>query len=159
MPTSLNAHPETQRYRDHLDSLYALVERAVLSSDPGATFHRTPVDRNEEEVGPYEVSSLEISRPGKTAVCLVPRGIFVVGALGRVDARSRLGREVLMWMQPGGPALHGTGREGEQVVEQFTRPLYPSVREGWAWEDEHGNQLLPLTEDVLLNKVLANLTE
>ena len=96
--------------------------------------------------------SLEVSVPKKTDIHLVPKGIYVIGARGRVDARSRLGTEILVWVEEGGPALKRTVDRCD--VDAVTRPVFPGVREGWAWTDDQHVELVPLTERTLVDRVL-----
>ena len=145
-------------YRERLDELYDLVERAIRRVEPNATFSRTTaIDLDERSTGPYTVESLEAVIPGKPGVRLVPQGIYQIGARGRVDAHSRLGTEVLVWVELGGAALRMTVREGEDVLEQATKPVFPGVPEGWAWTDRRRVTLIPLSEQVFIDRVLPEL--
>lgn len=150
---------EIEQYHGRLDELYRSVADWVRSREPSAKFTETVVELAEQSIGAYKAKSFEIARPGKTAIRLIPKGIFIIGAHGRVDATSRLGREILVWTEKGGPHISTTIKEGARVLEQVTRPLYRNVEEGWAWGDERRRRLLHLTEDVFWNSVVASLSE
>ena len=158
MLTTARAQQEVVDYRQRVDDLYDNVQAWVVARLPAAQFHRTRVPLNEEATGPYEVESLEVSLPGLPAVRLVPRGIFMVGARGRVDVRSRLGRQALVWIEAGGPALTATVNPGQETETVISRPLFGNVAEGWSWSDPKRTELLPLSSDVLWEHVLTPIT-
>ena len=159
MLTADQTHAEVDRYHGRLVDLYDEVRRWVANRSPNATFSQTRVDLSEEATGVYQVESLDIALPGLPAIRFVPRGIFMVGAHGRVDVRSRLGREVLVWLEPGGPAIQistGLGDEAEHVI---SRSLFPNISEGWAWSDSKRNEAKHLDEDVFWDRLLRPLTQ
>lgn len=158
--TSVPREPNTEieLFTQRLDELYDLVEKAVLSEYSTAIITRTtPVVINEELTGIYTVKSLEVAIPNKPAIRFVPKGIYNIGARGRVDARSRLGKEVLVWVETGGPSVKVSIQEGEQEIESATRPVFSDVSEGWAWTDNQRTQLVHLTDQVFLARVLPEL--
>ena len=156
MPTANQVDAEADQYRRHLDELYDSVCRWVAGRYPKASFSHTPVHLSEEAIGVYQVESLDVAVPGLPAVRFVPRGIFMVGAHGRVDVRSRLGREVLMWVEPSGSAI-GNGISLEE--EMITRPLFANVAEGWAWSDSTRNEIQHLDENVFWTRLYGPLTQ
>lgn len=159
MPNVAGTQEEIDQYLSRLRDLYASVKEWVRADEPQATFAETSVDLAEEFTGPYKAGSLEIARPGGIAVRLIPRGIFMVGAHGRVDARSRLGREILVWVETDSSHIHVRVGQGDRTLEQVTRPLYAEVEEGWAWADEQGCSLLHLTGEVFQGRVMGSLSE
>jgi len=160
MPETLGMQKEVEQYRSRLGDLYSTIKRWLQTREPDAALSESRVDLVEEAAGPYHVKSLELARPGKPAIRFIPRGIFVVGAHGRVDAHSRLGREILVWVAKGGPALRTeVSVAGQKEIEQITRSLYPGVDEGWAWADEQHQKLSHLTEEVFWDKIIASLSE
>jgi hypothetical protein len=103
MLTAVRAQQEMDSYRHRVDVLYDNVREWILARLPTSTFHGTRLQMNEEAIGAYELESLDVSLPGLPAVRFVPRGALMVGARGRVDVRSRLGRQTLVWMEATGP--------------------------------------------------------
>jgi len=158
MLTAVRAHQEIDDYRHRVDSLYGNVRDWIVARLPGAVFHNTRVQMNEEATGPYELESLDVSLAGLPAVRFVPRGIFMVGARGRVDVRSRLGRQTLVWLEAGGPALTATVNPGQETETVISRPLFRNAAEGWSWSDPKRTEVLPLSPDVLWDHVLNPLT-
>ena len=158
MTVPSNSAAEIAQYERRINDLYDLVEKAVRRIDQATKVVRTsPVQINEQLTGPYTVPSLEVSIPGKPGIRLVPKGIYIIGARGRVDARSRLGTQVLVWAEAGGPALKIAVSEGDEAVESSTRPIFSGVPEGWAWTDNLKVNLVHLTEQVFINQVLPEL--
>src|SRR5882724_2795399 len=159
MLTAVRAQQEIEDFRQRIDGLYDNVRAAIVARVPGAAFHQTPVQLNEEATGPYELESLDVSLPGFPAVRFVPRGIFMVGARGRVDVRSRLGRQTLVWLEAGGPALTATVNPDEETETVISRPLFPNAAAGWSWSDPKRIEVRPLSPDVLWDHVLTPLTQ
>jgi hypothetical protein len=158
MLTAIRARQEIGDFRQRVDALYDNVQTWIVARLPQATFHRTPMQISEESTGPYELESLDVSLPGLPAVRFVPRGIFMVGARGRVDVRSRLGRQTLVWLEAGGPALTATVSPGQETETVISRPLFPNAFAGWSWSDPKRTEVRPLVPDVLWDHVLNPLT-
>jgi len=159
MPGTIERSEEVATYRSRLDDLYGRVRTWIRSRQRDASFSETVVELAEEATGPYKAKSLEIARPGKPSIRLVPRGIFMVGAHGRVDARSRLGREMLVWVEKGGPHVEIEESPGDVPWGRVIQPVYPVVEEGWVWCDEEQGRILPLTEEVFWTRVVPPLSE
>ena len=153
-----NAPNEITRYKQRLEQLYDLVERAVKRINQEAKIVRnTQIEINEQLTGPYSVPSLEVSIPGNPGIRLIPKGIYNIGARGRVDARSRLSTQILVWVEDGGPSMTTNVREGETEFESASRPVFTGVPEGWAWTDNQHTELVHLTEQLFIDRVLPEL--
>ena len=159
MLTANQIHEEVDLYGRRLAELYDDIRLWVTTRHPNAGFSNTRVDLAEEVIGTYRVESLDVSLPGLPAVRFVPRGIFMVGAHVRVDFRSRLGREVLVWLEPGDPSMRMSARSGDVEEQVIGRSLFPKTSEGWAWSDSKRNEVQHLDEDVFWNHLLAPLTK
>jgi hypothetical protein len=158
MLTAVRAKEEIADYRHRVSALYDNVRAWIATRAPGAVFHRTRVQVNEEATGPYELESLDVSLPGLPAVRFVPRGIFMVGARGRVDVRSRLGHQPLVWLEAGGPVLTATLNPDQEAEMVISRPLFANAAEGWSWSDPKRTEVQPLSPDVLWDHILTPLT-
>jgi hypothetical protein len=158
MLTTVRAREEIDDYCRRVDVLYGNVHDWIVARLPLTVFHRTPVQMNEEATGPYELESLEINLPGFTAVRFVPRGIFMVGARGRVDVRSRLGRQTLVWIEASSPAFMTMIDPGQETETVISRPLFRNTAEGWSWSDPKRTSVRPLNADVLWDQILMPLT-
>src|SRR5688500_17050818 len=98
MATQAVALANVDTYLQRVEHLYADVRNWMTALEPNAQFSEIQIDLIEQATGPYEAKSLEITRPGRPALRLVPHGRYMVGAEGRVDVRSHLGREILVWV-------------------------------------------------------------
>jgi len=158
MPASL-AIANVQTYLKRVDQLYADVRSWMAALEPNARFIETVVELDEEGTGPYKARNLEIIRSGRPALRLVPRGRYILGAEGSVDVRSRLGREILVWVRAGGPAVgfRFSPVAGEAPEELSGPPMFPGIPEGWAWSDEDSGQLMHLNLDVFRDHILNNI--
>jgi hypothetical protein len=148
-----------QTYLQRVGQLYADVRNWMTALEPSAQFSETHFELVEEATGAYKARSLEIARPGRPPLRLIPRGRYVVGAEGRVDVRSRLGHEILLWVRVGGPAVGfrsptGLGKAPEELIG---RPMFPGVAEGWAWSDEDRGELKHLDLSVFRDDILNNI--
>jgi hypothetical protein len=159
MLTATRINEEVSGYRDRVDSLYKDIRRWIAERRSDAVFSQTDLEVSEEYTGAYTLQSLEISLPTLPAVRFVPRGIFMVGAHGRVDVRSRLGREVLVWVKAAGADQSATGDIEEESDAEVSRPLFSNVAEGWALSDPRHRRILGLDSNVIWDRVLRPLTE
>src|SRR5947208_12950070 len=126
MPAQAVANANVHTYLQRVDQLYADVRNWITALEPNVQIFETEIELVEEATGPYKAKNLEITRPGRPALRLIPRGRYMVGAEGWVDVRSQLGREILVWVRAGGPALgfrfsRGTGEAPEEL---YGRPMF-----------------------------------
>jgi len=159
MLAATRINEEVNAYRGRVDGLYEDIRHWIAERRPDAVFSEMQVELSQEPTGVYNLRSLDVSVPGLPAVRFVPRGIFMVGARGRVDVRSRLGREVLVWVEAGGPVVKTTESLGTELETEISRPLFSNVAEGWAWSDSGRSQILALGPEVLWDRVLRPLTQ
>jgi hypothetical protein len=153
------ANANVHTYLQRVDQLYADVRNWITAMEPNAQVFETEIELVEEATGPYKAKNLEIARPGRPALRLIPHGRYMVGAEGRVDVRSRLGQEILVWVRAGGPAVgfkfsRGTGEAPEELSGRL---MFPGIAEGWAWSDEHRGELLHLDLSVFRDRILSSI--
>jgi hypothetical protein len=146
-------------YLQRVDQLYGDLRKWMAVLEPNAQFSETVIQLAEEATGSYEAKSLEIARPGRPALRFIPHGRYMVGAEGSVDVRSRLGREILVWVRAGGPAVgfRFSPGSGEAPEELSGRPMFPGIAEGWAWSDEDRGELKHLDLEVFRDHILNNI--
>jgi hypothetical protein len=159
MPAQTVAIANVQTYLQRVDHLYADVRSWITALEPNAQFSEAEIELAEEATGPYKAKSLEIARPGRPALRVIPRGRYMIGSEGRVDVRSRLGREILVWVRAGGPAVgfRVSPGSGEAPEELSGRPMFPGIAEGWAWADEDRGELLHLDLAVFRDRILNSI--
>ena len=153
------ANANVHTYLQRVHQLYTDVRSWITALEPKAQFFETEIELVEEATGPYKAKSLEISRPGRLGLRLIPRGRYMVGAEGRVDVRSQLGREIFVWVRPGAPAVgfKFSRGNGEAPEELSGRPMFPGIAEGWAWSDEDRGELLHLDLSVFRDRILSSI--
>jgi hypothetical protein len=83
----------------------------------------------------------------------------MIGALGLVEVRSRLGRETLVWVMEGGPAVaFRDPPDGGPVPDELLGDaMFPGIVEGWAWADGDWPALEHLDLSVFRHRILQNI--
>lgn len=159
MATQTIAQANVQTYLQRVDQLYADVRNWMTALEANVQFSETELEIAEQATGAYKAKTLEIARPGRLALRLIPQGRYMLGAEGRVDVRSALGSEILVWVRAGGPALgfRFTPGSGEAPEELYGRPMFPGVAEGWAWSDDERLGLLHLDATVFRDHILKSI--
>jgi hypothetical protein len=159
MTTQAVANANVQSYLQRLAQLYDDVRSWMCAFEPSSQFSETDIELLEEATGRYTARMLEIARLGRPAIQLVPRGRYMLGGEGRVDVKSRLGREILVWIRAGGPevAFRFSAGSGEAPEELSGRPMFPGIAEGWAWSDEDRGELLHLDQAVFRDRILSSI--
>lgn len=91
---------------------------------------------NEESSGQYDTFRYTITIDEKIKLCLVPYGIWIVAARGRVDILGPSGSEKLIYLYKGGPAVTIEMQSGSHV-EKTTHQQFENIdEEGWYWYDD-----------------------
>jgi hypothetical protein len=159
MPAQAVAVANVQTYLERVEHLYTDVRVWMAALEPSTQFSETEIELDEEATGAYKAKSLEILRPGRAALRVIPHGRYMIGAEGRVDVRSRLGREILVWVRAGGPAVGFRASTGNGVdLEELSGPLmFPGIAEGWAWTDEDRGELVHLDLTVFRDQILKSI--
>jgi hypothetical protein len=94
------------------------------------------IDNNEGPSGQYKTSKYTMVIDSKIKVCLVPYGIWIVAARGRVDISGPSGSEKLVYLYRGGPAVTIEMKSGN-CSEKTTRQQFNNIdEEGWYWYDD-----------------------
>ncbi|HVA45059.1 MAG TPA: hypothetical protein VNH11_01625 [Pirellulales bacterium] len=153
------AMANVQTYLNRIDQLYADVRNWMAALEPSARFSESEIELAEQATGAYKAKRLEITRPARHSLSLIPRGRYMVGAEGRVDVHGWLGREILVWVRADAPALGFRFMEGNGGApeELYGPPMFPGVAEGWAWDDEAGGELLHLDLTVFRDRILNSI--
>jgi len=144
---------------EYLSRVAALFDQAkawTTQFDPKATFAEKRISIKEEPVADYEATVLVITRPDCKPVSLVPRGCWIIGAAGRVDMKSDLGTETLVYVLDGGPAIQFTLRteNGKILEEGKPRPFYKDVKKGWSLIQNRQLGMLPTLDADLFCRLL-----
>lgn len=150
--------PEQMRdeYLERVAALFLLVKEWTGQFDSKATFREESITLKEEPVAAYSVNVLIISRPDRKTIRLLPRGCWIIGAQGRVDMKSDLGTETLVYVLDGGPSIRfDLQTENGKILEKGpARPFYQNVKEGWALIQNRQLGMLPLLDKALFCRLL-----
>jgi hypothetical protein len=143
-------------YLKRIDDLYAQARGWIAGFDPNAEISEELITLNEEPVEPYEAKILVIKRPTYKTVQLIPRGRWIIGAEGRVDMKSDLGTETLVYVSEGGPAIKidVLTENGKVLEEGKPRPTAKDVAEGWVFVQNRQIGMLPSLDADLFHRLL-----
>lgn len=143
-------------YLKHVEALYAQARAWIAGFDPSAKIWEEQIILKEEPVEPYEAKTLVIKRPDYKTVRLIPRGRWIIGAEGRVDMKSDLGTETLVYVSEGGPAIKidVLTENGKVLEEGKPRPIAKDVAEGWVFVQNRQIGMLPSLDADLFYRLL-----
>ena len=146
-------------YLKRVDDLYAQVRKWIAGLDSNSTVSEEAITLREEPVDPYQAKVLVISRDNYKPVRLIPRGCWIVGAEGRVDLKSDLGTETLVYVSEGGPAIRidVLTENGKVLEEGESRSLGEDVAQGWVFVQNRQVGLLPTLDANLFRRLLEAL--
>jgi hypothetical protein len=144
------------QYLSRVAMLYKQVKKWVEDFDPKAQIAEENITIKEEPVEPYQATVLVINRPNYKIVRLIPRGRWIIGAEGRVDMKSDLGTETLIYVLEGGPAIRidELTENGKVLNEGKSRPLAKDVAEGWVFVQNRQISMLPSLDSNLFHRLL-----
>ncbi len=143
-------------YLSRVSILYDRARHWIHSFDPQARVAEEPVTIEEEPVEPYEAKTLIIDRPDYKTVRLIPRGRWIIGAEGRVDMKSDLGTETLVYVSEGGPVItiDELTENGRILERKEPHPLAKDVAEGWVFLQNRQLGMLPTLDADLFHRLL-----
>jgi len=96
------------------------------------------VEKTEETSGTYKTTQFELLLDETLKLSLVPYGIWIIGAKGRIDIAGPSGREKLVYFMPEDPAV-SAAEPGETYTTdtKHTHQIFSNIREeGWYWYDD-----------------------
>lgn len=143
-------------YLSRVASLYEQAKKWIEDFDPKAHVTVESILIKEEPVEPYQAKVLVINRPTYKTVRLIPRGRWIIGAEGRVDIKSDLGTETLVYASEGGPAIRiDVLTENGKILERAkSRSLAGDVAEGWVFVQNRQVGMLPTLDANLFCRLL-----
>ena len=145
-------------FTSRLETLYA--EVTLWIADRSLKVVSSVVELHEEILGRYEVASLSLIKDdGKQIGIMTPVGASVIGASGRVDLVGAVDREILVFLDKGGPTISRTVQVEEQIETQ-TVPLYRGVSgEGWYWIENRKPSRARLLDKTLFLDLLDEVSD
>lgn len=142
-------------YLKRVEDLWEIIGGWLSQLDPTARVDTEEVTIREEPVGEYTAQSLVIKRKDYKDVRLIPRGLSIIGAEGRVDMKSDLGTETLVYVREGGPQVSFRClTESGELLMKDERPLGKDVAEGWVYVQNRQLGLLPTLDADLFYRLL-----
>lgn len=146
-------------YLMRVDDLYTQVRKWIGGFDSNAEVTEEAITLREEPVEPYQAKVLVISRDNYKPVRLIPRGCWIIGAEGRVDLKSDLGTETLVYVSEGGPAtrIDAITENGKVLEEGKPRSIGDDVAEGWVFVQNRQIGMLPSLDANLFRRLLEAL--
>ena len=137
-------------------ALYKQTENWIKGFDPKAQIAEESITIKEEPVDPYQAKVLVINRPNYKTIRLIPRGRWIIGVEGRIDMKSDLGTETLVYISEGGPAIRidVLTENGKVLEEGKSRPLAKDVAEGWVFVQNRQIGMLPSLDANLFHRLL-----
>ncbi|MDD2716742.1 MAG: hypothetical protein PHW04_12690 [Candidatus Wallbacteria bacterium] len=112
---------------------------------------------HENQSGPYDTKELRIfDADNQEMARLEPYGIWLIGASGRVDLVSVMGREMFVYLKPNGAKLERTISDGKGIIDKTEWPLTEETVEGWYWIDNPQRRKHPPLDKDLFIDLLEN---
>lgn len=156
----MTAETSCEQTRDeYLSRVAALFKRArewTSEFDAEAKITEESITIKEEPGAPYEAKVLVINRPNYKTVRLIPRGRWIIGAEGRVDMKSDLGTETLVYSSVGGPVIQIEllTESGKPFLEEISHPFGNNVAEGWVFLQNRQLGMRPSLNAFLFRQLL-----
>lgn len=156
MNSALTSHELLDEYLHHVNDLYDHVRRWIAGYDSDAEIFEETISLKEEPVDPYEARVLVIKRPEHKVVRMVPRGRWIIGAEGRVDLKSSLGTETLVYVSDGGPAIsiNMLTESGKVLEDEEGYTTSRDVARGWVFVQNRQLGMLPALDADLFYRLL-----
>ncbi|MEW6237653.1 MAG: hypothetical protein AB1656_19895 [Candidatus Omnitrophota bacterium] len=140
-------NPEHLRdeYLSRLNELYSKVDDWVRDIVPKADIEEERITIKEEPIDAYQAKVLVIKRPNRKTVRLIPRGRWIIGAEGRVDMKSDLGTETLIYVSEGAPTIRIDllTENGKILEERESHPYLTDIVKGWVFLQNRQLGMLP----------------
>jgi hypothetical protein len=154
---------QIQKWNQEIQKLYTQVEQWLKSSiqKKYVTVEKKPIVLEEENLGKYNVESLEI-HIGKGKIIFEPIGMLIIGARGRIDVTGPYGRKEMLLLlgdneTPGvRVTIHIPGQTSETIKEEISPPPKELI---WKLAIKNPNlKVVPLSESIfeeLMERLLS----
>ena len=114
------------------DTLAAWIQEAGHEVDVS----EEKIEKKEEISGTYSTFKYVLTIDKKLKICLVPCGIWIIGARGRIDILGPSGYEKLVYLCKGGPVA-AIEIKSSNYFEKSTHKQFNDIDEaGWYWYDD-----------------------
>ena len=143
-------------YLARVSALYTQARQWTSEIDPNVTFEELDFTLIEEPVGSYPAKELVIRCQDLKPIRLIPRGRWIIGVEGRVDMKSNLGSETLVYTLEAGPHIKiDTLTENGRILERRKpRPVAKDITQGWVLVQNRQLGMLPSLDADLFCRLL-----
>ncbi len=141
---------EITLYNNRIQELYSDVKKWLANYSDLLQCNEIGITRREEMSGDYQTKKLTILSGEDKVVELIPGGIWIIAAYGRLDLVGKSGSEVIVYLREGGPHTQVT-------ISGMSSPItsdYESIKEGWHWIDNRlAGEAQELTEKLFISLI------
>lgn len=135
--TKTDIDRETSWFNQEIDKVQAEFTRLLRALGHTVEVDSSSTTNQEGLSGSYQTTRYDIEVDGDLELTLLPYGIWLVGAHGRIDVKGPSGTEKLIYLKPGGPAVRVEVSSGGRDLESHTHSTFQNVdEEGWCWYDD-----------------------
>ncbi len=129
---------EIEWYNSEILSIKEKIENWLKEFGHNVSCTQTEITNTEEISGDYKTYQFNFCIDGNINITLIPYGIWIIGARGRIDIKGSSGSEKLVYFSAGGP---GTKIEVKTatgtVIEKSSHRYFDNVEEdSWYWYDD-----------------------
>ncbi len=125
------------------------------------TAQEVEITKTEEPSGTYKTKQFDFIMDGSVKISLIPYGIWIIGAKGRIDIHGPSGTEKLLFFATGGPGVSGeinVGRESENGIKKINQGYFDNVdEENWYWYDDSSYRKVAKFSKEIINSLLERL--
>ena len=138
MPTTKDEiEREVAWFNGELDRVQAEFTRLLRELGHTIEVEAGSITNQEEPSGSYQTVRYDIVIDADLELSLIPYGIWLIGAHGRIDVKGPSGTEKLIYLEPGAPAVRVEVSSGARHMESHTHSAFQNVEEeGWYWYDD-----------------------
>ncbi|MBF0472274.1 MAG: hypothetical protein HQK91_04260 [Nitrospirae bacterium] len=143
---------EIDKFKKSIDKLFGNIKLWLSDTDLLISEGTTLI--SEEDIGTYEVPILIIDdKNGKKIATIKPIASKVILTKWRIDVIGKFDKEIIVFMDKGGPSYESKTVLSNGKVEFKTRYYYKGVKKGgWYWiEDSRRGRALILNRKLFLD--------
>lgn len=129
---------EIDWYNQQVVSVKNKLEQWLKEQGHKVTASENEITKNEELSGPYKTKQFNFVIDNDIKISLIPYGIWLIGAKGRIDISGPSGTEKLLFFFSGGPGMTTEMNDGSgRIIERSSHKYFDNVdEENWYWYDD-----------------------
>ena len=128
-----NIKKEIDWYNNETKNLAKSFSSWLEKDGHSVSVEKIDIKKNEEMSGNYDTVQYNFTIDNDLKFSLEPYGIWIVGARGRLDLKSKIGSEKLVYLSEGGLAIKTETKDlKNNIISSPTKKLYSGIdAEGW----------------------------